>query len=613
MQYCWRFVDTGKEYEQAVDRKYWGPVALQYEQLFSSGAWLTTKGIIAFHRKAPIEARSPCVQAVLRRHLPKIASALRAAPSNRILWYWYAWASMVARDRDAYKLGLDLYIQPEHPDSQLFKDFLASGAEGRGDWQEVLRLHKSTFRDLWKRPFPKTRSMDFLNQAAVSEWAFELLFRPVMTALVRTDDREGARHLLRGLKLRGEEYAVVLRRCAGLLKAEGKSDWMEGLPVDPAELNDMLPEIQPQPVFVCQGFTVPTGKGKLADRYHVAVRNLDSLSGLCWDVGLNVDFITYQEWVAESYRRHLGWEPGVPRWALLSAEQRVLATGSSQLDETAVIECLQARGVKTHVQALDDLIQRYPENVELQYERLGRLMGAGGQHLATKEKGSSSRVDPRLEVLADGFEALLKRDWWFLAPLQEQMDFLGDWELPHLVDVWPKGVPVKAMASHHLQRVEDIVRCHPKQVPLWDLFLGFHQASGAPVLSDSIRRIGMDDLGAVAEKLSDRSVRHAVVTLARERAWELVERLLATTVKRCEARHWFGSNIEIGSISYLLEAQLQTGKSADVWVFVKRLLTESPQFLAEVKKFSKEALCQRLAKLLAEVVIPEPEPELSEA
>jgi len=135
----------GKELDSSEDTKIWGPYAAELDALFTNGDWHLLRLPADF--KVPLEAASPKMAQVYRRHLPKIELALEERPDDIYLWYVYGLAHAVARRGSVRGLVDRLVPAPNQekswPDNNVF-DLLMSEERTKGNWGGVAQ-------ELWSR------------------------------------------------------------------------------------------------------------------------------------------------------------------------------------------------------------------------------------------------------------------------------------------------------------------------------------------------------------------------------------------------------------------------------------------------------------------------------
>ncbi|MDR2560662.1 MAG: hypothetical protein LBC63_02680, partial [Holophagales bacterium] len=128
----------GKELDSSEDAKIWGPYAVELDVLFTNGDWRLLRLPIVF--KVPLEAASPTMAQLYRRHLPKIESALEERPDDIYLWHVYGLAHAVAR-RGSVRALVDRLVpapwqESSWPDDDVF-ELLMSEERAKGNWGAV--------------------------------------------------------------------------------------------------------------------------------------------------------------------------------------------------------------------------------------------------------------------------------------------------------------------------------------------------------------------------------------------------------------------------------------------------------------------------------------------
>jgi hypothetical protein len=105
--YTWLNIDSviakyaDKELAAKDDIEIWGPYAQEMDMVFNTGEWRMIRDFIQPWRQIPLEACSPTMAALYRRHLPKVAEALRERPSYEYLWHTYAWLRGIAKGKSS--------------------------------------------------------------------------------------------------------------------------------------------------------------------------------------------------------------------------------------------------------------------------------------------------------------------------------------------------------------------------------------------------------------------------------------------------------------------------------------------------------------------------------
>jgi len=83
------------------DIEIWGPYAQEMDIVFKTGEWRLIRGFILPGQQIPLEACSSTMATLYRRHLPKVAEALRERPGYESLWKTYAWMRGTAKDKSS--------------------------------------------------------------------------------------------------------------------------------------------------------------------------------------------------------------------------------------------------------------------------------------------------------------------------------------------------------------------------------------------------------------------------------------------------------------------------------------------------------------------------------
>ncbi len=203
----------GKRLSEEEDLRIWAPYAQELDRSFRNGTWPALQFQTSRTEDVPVEVCSPLMQALYRRHLPKLEAALEAMPSRRDLWRLWGRFQILSEHFRAVAFLQGLTPPPPElgrpwPPTEA-RPALALEARLGGDWRGVRDLlegdwkHFQAYGDVIRTAKRKGGPLPF----QVVDW--EGTLGPLLESMLRLGSSMEARELVDLLRLLDEGPSLV--------------------------------------------------------------------------------------------------------------------------------------------------------------------------------------------------------------------------------------------------------------------------------------------------------------------------------------------------------------------------------------------------------------------
>jgi hypothetical protein len=494
------------------DLRIWGTYYQELSRAYANGDWLLLNlppgletntfavGGVQRTQIFPLEAASPLMRGLFRRHRPTLLAALRETPADPNLLNHWLWTSLVLEEplipvfdglKAPAQLG-SLGMGGRWPGVDVDRA-LAAEATSKGDWVRLRNILVARWVDgTYGRRM--NRENRFANQDK-QQW--QELGLPALEACLRSGAPQDADPVLEEIS-EFKEAATFLAEAVALAQRLGHPDvaraWGGIVP---------RPSL-PRPIYgPAQGFTTSLKPG------WVWVRNSASQAIL-----LNPED-PQKDHQAEQWRKYLGWGPKELRWAVLDPKGKVLIQGMEPMDEQATKAALAAfnlpdpreeqwrREETLRAQGVEDPWLR-PELLLRELQRQGSELRFAAEQ--RKRNAEAKRpVDPRLEkVLADGislqslgrFEGSLEEGIWARAGWLST----HGWGMTELTQPSPAGT--EFLGRRWVAALEALLERRPTNDSLWQLWAGWLSVVPEHTVASLLDRLERDPLASQGTEIS---------------------------------------------------------------------------------------------------------------
>jgi len=478
----------GKELDSSEDARIWGPYAAELNALFTNGDWRFLK--MPTDPKVPLEAASPTMIQLYRRHLPKIESALEEEPSNADLWRVYALAHAVAGRGSVRALVDRLVPAPKQekfwPDDNVF-DLLMSEERAKGNWRYVAQ-------EQWSRwPMLKNRARDEAQRmkgwvsnmsASMREHMIRTVTEPIMRdslvplveSLIKTGRIQDAETVLKDMA-RQPYYRDFQRMAADAAIKCGREDlsqkWLAlEIPIkDKADKDDLDLMVK------FHGSYMPVLAVANVKQHRAQIEAMllqGSLSD--WDMAS----IFLDPGLSEIMNRSNGLSDRETNWILVSANGKTIQSGVGLPTPDALTQALIHSATPARIDLMTRFILAHPSHYQAKWSFLYALLSLAEQK--TKDKlGKGAGKDKSLLLSEKDDEAI----WGEYARVftqvlsynLEQSDPDYRIESPTFSTLFIHSPKMRALAAQYLPRVEDALKRQPMSLGWWNQWFYFYPLS----------------------------------------------------------------------------------------------------------------------------------------
>jgi len=189
------------------DLRVWARWADEFDRLMASGQWLESDFSFNWNDDF-LDAHSPIVQGIYRKHIRQVEDALRRWPGSERIWGIWLHMSLVLGDRSARTFVNTLAPMPDTipgtwPPYEA-KLVLIQEARRDGNWREVRDLLWDSWTQVSQvlptpqRRFPGGGERMFVSRMLESQW--QQLMDPLIESLLMTGDIAGANSIVSQIK-----------------------------------------------------------------------------------------------------------------------------------------------------------------------------------------------------------------------------------------------------------------------------------------------------------------------------------------------------------------------------------------------------------------------------
>jgi len=480
----------GKELDSAEDAKIWGPYAAELDALFTNSGWRILK--LPDDLKLPLEAASPRMAQLYRRHLPKIESALEEEPSKEDLWRVYSLAHAVAKRGSVRTLMDRLAPAPNQekswPADNVF-DLLMSEERAKGNWGGVaLELWsrwpalKNTAREKvedWRDLNAGIRAdanipestKESINNAMVASLTAPILKNglvPLVEALIKAGRALDAETVLTDIA-RLPDYRGFQRMAAEVALQCGREDlsqkWLAlEIPIkDKADKDDLDLTLKLYNDYMP---VLAVANGEQHEAQVSDVVQHDSL--LDW--GLHRIFLNPEQ--SELMNRSYGLPDKDTNWLLVDANGKTIQYGSGLPTPGALAQALINSATPTRAEILRRFVLAHPSHYQAKSTFLYELRRLAEQK--TKDKlGEGAGKDKTLVLSEKDDEAIWGEYASVFAQIlshrleQSMSDDISTAAISFTV-LHFHSPKMKALAAQCLPRVEDALKRQPLSYDWWE-------------------------------------------------------------------------------------------------------------------------------------------------
>jgi len=481
------------ELDDETDLRTWGIMAAETDKVFSD-SWLGAD-ISFFRLWEPVpERRSKLMKAVFRKHISKVESAVRLAPTNISLWNIWVWMASGIGDYKWEKFidGIEPIIF--HVTSGLHSTISVPSAEAcawlvqeagnRKEWSIVTRLANVARRPVFYQLSLKTewlpghRGMTSVSLILPEGHPVKTVYVPHIEALLRLGDIDEANKVYdRMIRTEGVDGIAAIADVARSLGMEDLAQiWGRGEQVNP----------KPSIVFkVRENYgrtSLLVSKGYDSDIYR-------TLFEYVFNLKKHLSIFT-----SNAIDNTIGWQKDENRWALISEDNSILYQDSSipSLDEFQAI----LNRFDIIESSIDELYRKYIKDngtspgieLSLGFHNIIGIMYAGenadtsdssrNEALAIEARGYLNRV------MMDNPDILVYLPEVIYTPI-----------LPESPDQNSAIALITPLARPLLSKIESLIEKKPSAENLWGQWLFWNQVEGQErSLESMVERINLSPL-----------------------------------------------------------------------------------------------------------------------
>lgn len=469
-----------KELPAELDARIWGRTYQELSLAYRTGDWLRMNLSLSgspfqlFIRpdRPLLEAASPLLKGLFRKHRPELLAELRRTPADDHLVRHWVWTSLILEE-PLLPVFEDLRRPESHPGVRGdlswpqpdVMEALIAEAERTEGWQ---RLAPTLVRNWHARA--GYRQANRLNQSMlragsdidIQEW--KAIGRAAVQACLRCGREEDATGIVDGLR-EALDPKPLLAEAAALAKASGREDLAEAWA-------NLEPRMALPEVFWGDYAVVRTRSGHAGVFMPLDRSDSDRGLGSGWSTG-SVQSISLQgesiHGNEKAWRAFLRWPAGEARWALVHKTGKVEIEGVEPLDAAALTQEIARRGLKQpHLEQpayarAEDPIREMESLIGVLSQWRMRWVQWSGGHLA---QASRAPQEPSPEDTRRFREALEGECW--MRPGIRGMDSvieLGPQQSLQVPQAW-----VESVARPWLDAVEEALVRTPQRDSLWNLW-----------------------------------------------------------------------------------------------------------------------------------------------
>lgn len=396
------------------DLRIWGATYLELNRAYQGDDWLAIKlppepprGFLAVQPSAfPMEAASPLMKGLFRRHRAALLAKLREVPEDLNILHHWLWTSLVLEEpliptfeglRTPWTDYQSLRSGKSWP-GQVVQRALAAEAAANGDWTRLRRILLLRWQE-GAEDRNYSRSVKAAANGEDEQW--KEIGLPGLEACLRSGAPQEAGSILDGA-MEARAAATFLEEAVSLARRLGRADvaraWQAWSP------RSAPPERLWSQATALRSARAP-GDLQIEHRPESA-EGWTTLSTLVQTIRMHPED-RQRSPMAEEWRRFLGWGPHEPRWAVLDQNARILFQGFEPMDEPAMNAQLKGLNLSDpslgYLRHMAEARTQAPENpwirLELAATDLQNYLSAVA--IAERFLGTavdrSQQLDPKLE------------------------------------------------------------------------------------------------------------------------------------------------------------------------------------------------------------------------
>lgn len=437
------------------DVRIWAPLAQELDRLFSRGEWLRV-GLEGYD-SLPMEASSPLLMNLYRRHRPMLLNALRETPGDgNVLGHW-VWQSRVLGEPllpTFESLRPPVEGASSWPGTSVLKALVEEARQAR-DWSQTRRLLERMWRQTslssaWAEASMASR--EGAIKAREQDWS--ALARPYLEACLKAGELEAAAVVLDRAAVVPERDSL-LASAAAMAEGQGLKAQAQAWAVwAPPKKNPLPGRLWREATLFALGATAPQRMGEYLR--HDGIPELMELRTLGAGKGRAGE--------EEAWLRYLGWNAQEARWRVVDRMGSTLAEGVELPDAEGMVAALRQAGRVRPEERIADFLRQQPGDPQALQQRMIYALRALIRSLPPPREGEPAPLDA-------GQQALLEA---FLAASSEAREG-GWWQRPSAsLEGWPHGqeavlqVHLKEEASRWLDALDGALVQTPTAQGLWE-------------------------------------------------------------------------------------------------------------------------------------------------
>lgn len=452
-------IELSAEEDEAI----WWNYHQELKRIYASDDWLyldLRKDIDGFyyHRvELPLEAASPMIKGLLRKHRPSLLSELRNTPEDENLMNQWLWSSIVMGEP-----LIPFFITLAPP-----KDFQASGhrwpspgvqksliheAKEKNDWNLLHQFQfnlwsQSSYPEQWLNYDPKDNKSPF---SAYRIWKDKGL--PAMESAILTGQIQDAQSILNDV-CQAPDPQPFIRDAVALARKYKKLDLVD-------QWSGLKPKVKMPSIGDCDWILIQTSD--LDDNSIYALENSRFMSREIMGDVSGKPTIDAIHWM-----KYLGWSDLNKRWAVVDWKGEILAQGKTSIDWEAVKNAAKDRDFKAERPRTVEVIS----SSESQWCQTRSALRRFDQDycLATgrvDESGKSTRVYEEITsgVLKGCQDALYSNIW------KRPSYFPGFW-YGMLLEAFGKHPEAESLSKAWLEALDEAILAAPNRYHLRQLWI----------------------------------------------------------------------------------------------------------------------------------------------
>ena len=399
-----------KDLDDGTDLRAWGVMASEMDKVFN-GPWLGADINFFVLGQVQPERRSKLMRGVFRKHIPKIEQAILLEPTNETLWNIWAWMAQGIGDYKWEKFigGIEPVVFVTNnanlaislPSSEV-ATWLVWEAKERKDWGTVIKLARAASLPL--RSSSEIAKTEWLPDRArilmggtppVQGHPIKTVYASHLEALLRLGDIDGANSVYdEMIRVEGKANVAAI---ADVARSLGMADL--------AALWDKGEQVNPVLSIALERDTWKGIPGILFSKGNENALFFKKIIDLQSELLINLALISIRAYNGST----LDWKADEVRWALVSADRRILFQDTSEPDADAFSAILKRFGIKSDVELYRQYIEDHGSAPGIELLLASTIL----LHLRDSAQNANSPDNARIEALAQeaaGYLSNVMRD-----------------------------------------------------------------------------------------------------------------------------------------------------------------------------------------------------------